>query len=144
MKPDAAPVQPVEKPILCSPYEEPQRPLDLRQGDGRGQPRGIRAGRRGTGTRRRAPVPRSRRLFAEEERDDLPLVNLLREDVRRWREADYRGTPKVTRELLDYWAREDRTRRLFFCQREAVETMIYLAEIRIPADRSRTGFRSSP
>ena len=30
-------------------------------------------------------------LFAEEERDDLPLVNRLREDVRRWREC---GLPR--------------------------------------------------
>src|SRR5690242_14665018 len=70
------------------------------------------------------------RLFAEEERDDLPLVNLLREDIKRWREADYRGASNVTRELLHHWTREDRSRRLFFCQREAVETVIYLAEMR--------------
>ncbi len=30
-------------------------------------------------------------LLVEEERDDLPLVNLLREDVKRWREANYRN-----------------------------------------------------
>ena len=46
---------------------------------------------RATGTRRCARGRHRRSLFAEEERDDLPLVNLLREDVRRWREADYRA-----------------------------------------------------
>jgi hypothetical protein len=30
-------------------------------------------------------------LLVEEERDDLPLVNLLCEDVKRWREANYRN-----------------------------------------------------
>ena len=68
-------------------------------------------------------------LLAEEERDDLPLVNLLREDVKRWREANYRNATPVTRQLLAHWSRADRPRRLFFCQREAVETVIYLNEI---------------
>ena len=36
----------------------------------------------------------------------------------------------MTRELLNHWTREDKERRLFFCQREAVETIIWLAEIR--------------
>ncbi|MCB1822994.1 MAG: DEAD/DEAH box helicase family protein, partial [Candidatus Competibacteraceae bacterium] len=38
------------------------------------------------------------------------------------------ATP-VTRQLLLHWSRADRSRRLFFCQREAVETVIYLNEI---------------
>jgi type III restriction enzyme len=80
-------------------------------------------------------------LLAEEERDDLPLINALRDDVRRWREAGYRGASHVTRDLLQYWARSDRHRRLFFCQREAVETIIYLAELRFPGRSSRTGFQ---
>ena len=70
------------------------------------------------------------RFIQEEERDDLPLVNNLRSDVRRWRESNYRNATNVTRELLNHWAREDKERRLFFCQREAVETIIWLAEIR--------------
>jgi type III restriction enzyme len=32
-------------------------------------------------------------------------------------------------------------RRLFFCQREAVETVIYLAELRMPGKSRRTGFQ---
>lgn len=71
-------------------------------------------------------------LFAEEERDDLPLVNRLRADVKRWRDSGYRGASNVTRELLTDWTRPDRPRRLFFCQQEAVETLIYLAELRLP------------
>ena len=66
---------------------------------------------------------------AEEDSDDLPLVNLIREDVKRWRQSNYEGTTPVTRQLLGYWKRTDRTRRLFFCQMEAVETIIYLTEI---------------
>ncbi len=68
-------------------------------------------------------------LFAEEERDDLPLVNELREDVKRWRELGWENASEVTKTLLRHWWREDRARRLFFCQVEAVETIIYLNEI---------------
>lgn len=59
----------------------------------------------------------------------MPLVNALRDNVRKWREAGYPGATNVTRDLLLHWWRGDRARRLFFCQLEAVETIIYLAEI---------------
>ena len=124
MDSNAAPVQPVEKPILCSPYVEPNDHwvYDKETGEAR------RAGTRrpaGYWYKTEKTGSAQQRLFAEEERDDLPLVNLLREDAATSRcEAGYRGASNVTRDLLNWWAREDRTRRLFFCQREAVETMI--------------------
>ena len=68
-------------------------------------------------------------LLAEEERDDLPLVNALRADVKRWRESGWRGASETTKRLLRHWWRADRARRLFFCQVEAVETIIYLREM---------------
>src|SRR5687767_15633742 len=40
-----------------------------------------------------------------------------------------------------HWGRLERARRLFFCQIEAVETIIYLAELRMPGKSSRTGFQ---
>jgi tRNA U34 2-thiouridine synthase MnmA/TrmU len=46
------------------------------------------------------------------------------------RESGYEGATRITKELLAEWNRTDRFRRLFFCQREAAETIIYLAEIR--------------
>ena len=73
----------------------------------------------------------------------MQLVNALRKDVDRWRESKYRGASNVTKELLSHWASKDRGRRLFFCQREAVETIIYLAEMRIPGRSSRTQFKTS-
>src|SRR6185437_6641469 len=68
-------------------------------------------------------------LFAQEESDSLELVNALRDDVRRWRASEWEGATPVTKQLLRHWTRTDRARRLFFCQREAVETIIYLTEI---------------
>ena len=57
------------------------------------------------------------------------MVNALRDDVRRWRESGWENASETTKKLLRHWWREDRVRRLFFCQVEAVETIIYLQEI---------------
>ena len=122
------PIQPVEEPILCSPYEEPGQHwlYDTKTG----QPSKIPSRREASywfKTERTGTAQRS--LLAEEERDDLPLVNALREDVRRWRDSGWRNASETTRRLLRHWWREDRTRRLFFCQLEAVEAILYLQEI---------------
>jgi type III restriction enzyme len=123
------PIQPVARPILCNPFAEPTRHwvYDSKTGDAREE-----VGRRPASywftTQRTGSAQLS--LLAEEERDDLPLVNLLREDVKRWRkDGEYRNATPVTRQLLAHWSRADRPRRLFFCQREAVESVIYLNEI---------------
>ena len=124
------PIQPVERPILCNPYEEPDAHwvYDTETGEAIKQP-----GRRAAGywykTQRTGSAQIQMRFIQEEQRDDLPLVNALRDDVRRWRKSNYPNATKVTRELLRHWGRKDKERRLFFCQREAVETIIYIAEI---------------
>lgn len=41
----------------------------------------------------------------------------------------YESATSVTKELLRHWERGALLRRLFFCRREAVETIIYLVEI---------------
>ncbi len=56
------------------------------------------------------------------------IVNEIRQAVARWRTQGYPHTTPTTRELLAYWRGEDRERRLFWCQVEAVETAIYLTE----------------
>jgi type III restriction enzyme len=55
-------------------------------------------------------------------------INEVRRAVGDWRSLDYPGVTHTTRRLLEYWRRPDRDRRLFFCQLEAAETAIYLAE----------------
>ncbi len=123
-------VQPVEQPILCNPYEEPTAHwiYDRRTGSAE-RANGRRAACYWYKTERTSYGQLD--LLAEEERDELTLVNVLREDVARLRQNNYSAWPKVTRDLLQYWARADRTRRLFFCQREAVEAILYLFEFRI-------------
>jgi type III restriction enzyme len=59
------------------------------------------------------------------------LVNKIREEVDKWRDmppAKWEVTPETQRLLL-HWRDTDRERKLFFCQREAVETLIWLTEV---------------
>jgi type III restriction enzyme len=137
---EIAPVQPVDRPILCNPYQEPDDHWIYDKDSGAASRAGMRRpASYWYKTERTGSAQLS--LLAEEERDDLPLVNALRDDVRKWRSAGYPGASNVTRDLLRHWARTDRSRRLFFCQLEAVETIIYLLEIRFPG---KTGVRSTP
>ena len=75
---------------------------------------------------------------------EIPLVNGIRPRVKAWREAGWPGASAVTRRLLQYWndPEEFEARRFFFCQIEAVETLIWLSEapaaektgVEIPSD----------
>ena len=128
MPEEQIPIQPVENPILCSPYREPDQHwlYDTKTGIPSKTP-GRRPASYWFKTERTGSAQLS--LLAEEERDDLPLVNALREDVRRWRASGWENASETTKKLLRHWWREDRGRRLFFCQVEAAETIIYLREI---------------
>jgi type III restriction enzyme len=132
------PIQAVPDPILSSPYEEPKEHWVYEKGTP-----STNAGRRPAGFYAKAKTTGSAQLdlLADESREDLPLINKLRKDVARWRESGYRGASAVTQELLAWWGRSDKARRIFFCQQEAVETAIYLLELRIPGRSSRTGFK---
>ncbi len=56
------------------------------------------------------------------------FINDIRNRVRLWREGGYPGVTRITRRLLDYWTNPERDNKLFFCQIEALETVIYLTE----------------
>lgn len=65
------------------------------------------------------------------------IVNLIRREVKQWRVAIYPNTTRVTKELLHYWFLDpQRENRLFFAQREAIETGIWLNEV---AEKSNPG-----
>ena len=61
---------------------------------------------------------------------EIPLVNQIRPRVSAWREAGYPGVTGITRRLLEHWNDEEEfeARRFFFCQLEAVETLIWFRE----------------
>ena len=70
----------------------------------------------------------------------IRLVNPLRAAVKEWRELNYYGASDTTRELLTHWFErphrikgpngDDIEFRYYFCQREAIETFIFLMEVR--------------
>ena len=60
---------------------------------------------------------------------ELPLVNMIRPRVKAWRENGYPGVTGVTKKLLEHWNDVDaRQYQFFYCQMDAMETLIWLAE----------------
>jgi len=109
--------------IICNPYEKPKQHLSYN--------REIRKFELVEGRRRAGYIVASE---ASQAFDDpghfIPLeeVNKIRERVDKWRDADYPGITTVTKELLEHWKNPDSEPRLFFCQIEAIETLIWLIE----------------
>ncbi|OGA19788.1 MAG: type III restriction endonuclease subunit R [Betaproteobacteria bacterium RIFCSPLOWO2_02_FULL_63_19] len=129
----------IDRLIINSPFEEPQRhwryeretrTFDLAEGR---RPAGYVVA---SGESKAFDDPG---IFVE-----IPLVNRIRPRVIAWREAGYPGVTSITKRLLDHWCNPEEfdARRFFFCQLEAVETLIWLAEapaaervgIEIPGD----------
>ncbi|MBI4024485.1 MAG: hypothetical protein HY360_05855 [Verrucomicrobia bacterium] len=65
----------------------------------------------------------------------IAIAQNLRAMVKEWRDNFYFGASDTTRHLLNHWfGRAHRVDgnefRYYFCQREAIETLIYLKEVR--------------
>lgn len=148
----------VANPIINSPYEEPKRHWHIEEG----QPPRLETGRRPASYFLRVPdrAGRGRRgadqgeMFDEDLKGNeylLDLANLLRQRVQEWRDRDYQGATKVTRELIDLWREKDRSQPLFYAQLEAAETVIFLIEgspdllqgIQVPLDEPGAAARDS-
>ena len=77
----------------------------------------------------------------------IVIAQSLRRHLAEWRETDYAGASDTTRELLGHWFGRDHHITLpdgqdipfsyYFCQREAIETFIYLHEFRSVRSLSR-------
>lgn len=69
---------------------------------------------------------------------EIDLVNKIRPRVDTWREGNYLGVTGITKRLLEHWTRprEKEESRFFFCQLEAIETLIWLTEA---PDAEKTG-----
>lgn len=124
---ESAPVKQIDTLIVNSPYEEPQRYWKYR--------RETRDFVLVEGDRRPAgyyiATPGSKEYDDPGLFQQLPLVNMIRPRARAWREAGYPGVTGTTLRLLTHW--NDRSvrpanRQLFFCQLEAIETLIWLTE----------------
>ncbi|WP_430452730.1 DEAD/DEAH box helicase [Rhodopirellula europaea] len=100
---------------LFEPHEEPSKHRSRSSENGES-----------TVTNRRRPSP-------------LPIVNNLRNDMRAWRNSSYAGVSDTTFELMVHWFHNEHRMQTpdgeisfnyYWCQREAVETFIYLREVR--------------
>lgn len=60
---------------------------------------------------------------------ELPLVNMIRPRVKKWRENGYPGVTGITKKLLEHWNDKDaRQYQFFYCQLDAMEALVWLVE----------------
>ena len=128
----------IDKLILNSPYDEPKHYWSYKTGEDKHVKE---KGRRPAGyvvADPRVSGPDNPGVFKK-----IELANRIRQRVAEWRAAEYPGTSNTTKRLLAHWqTAERREHRLFFCQLEAIETLIWLVEaldaekigIEIPGD----------
>ena len=135
-----------DHPILNSPYEYPARHWEL---DEDGQPtQQIKNTRRSAEFITPIPKPRKQRAAAqqqliidegkglsseEQQYDPTSVINRLRRHVEEWRANpnpnDWKVTPETAR-LLQHWRHHQFSDiRPFFCQIEALETVVWLTEV---------------
>lgn len=124
----------IENPVLNSPFAEPGRHFDFTD---EGITDTVLDGRRPSSYF--IPIARPRKKGAKQLEFDTEWtkdrieenkhVNRIRERVKMWREGGYVGVTPTTSRLLSYWNSPDREKKLFFCQVEALETAIYIAEV---------------
>jgi len=147
-----------EHPILNSPYEAPKRHWEL---DAQGQPtQKIMEHRRRAEFITPIPKPRKRKGSAEQAQivfdegkglstekqqyDPTSIINQLRQQVDQWRslssQNDWHVTPETAR-LLQHWRHHKFSSiRPFFCQVEAMETVIWLIEVAPQVGKSGKAF----
>jgi type III restriction enzyme len=135
-----APSTTIDQLIITSPYDEPNEHWKY---DRETRRFSREPGRRPAGYIRASDASKS--FDDPGEFVELPLVNKIRPRVDAWRSADYPGASGMTRRLLKHWQdieQRESSRRFFFCQLEAIETLIWLTEapesdrvgIKIPGD----------
>ena len=126
-----------DNPVLNNPYEEPQYYYDTDM-NGNIDYATVINGRRPFGYDVNiVPKKRGEKTFFSQEDfisvdPNAEFINGIRKEVKAWREAGYPKASRITKELLDFWFNNKERRanlRLFFCQREAVETAVWLNEI---------------
>jgi type III restriction enzyme len=129
----------IDKLIINSPYSEPQKYWEYNRDT---REFILKTGRRPAGY---VVASESSKSFDDPGTFiEIKLVNTIRPRIKKWREAGYPGVTGITKRLLQHWQdpEERKDRRFFFCQLEAIETLIWLTEapeadktgIEIPSD----------
>jgi len=118
----------VPQPILNSPFEEPAEHWQIIEGETPVKQPGRRKAMYFYCDPKAKPETAGGRSGSVA--IELKLVNRIREQVKTWREQGWPGVSRTTLELLQWWRRDGREKRLFFAQLEAAETIIFLVEAR--------------
>jgi type III restriction enzyme len=124
----------IENPIINSPFDEPTR--HFRFSD-EGITNEIEDGRRTSSYFVPIAKPKkkgSKQLqfdteWTQDRIEENKLVNDIRRRVAMWRKGGHVGVTPTTARLIAYWTDPNREKKLFFCQNEALETAIYIAEV---------------
>ena len=111
-------VKNIEKLIICNPYTKPDRHYRY---DPENNEYYLVEGRRPSGYQSMNEDGRYG-MYRE-----IGSVNKIRPYVDRWRDDNYSGSTRTTKMLLDHWKNRD-DYKLFFCQIEAIENIIYASE----------------
>jgi type III restriction enzyme len=124
----------IENPIINSPFAEPER--HFRFSD-EGITNEVVEGRRSSSYF--VPIARPKKKgkeqmqfeteWTQDRLEENKLVNDIRRRVTMWRKGGHVGVTPTTAQLLSYWTEPSREKKLFFCQIEALETAIYIAEV---------------
>ncbi len=118
-----------ESPILHKPYEEPATYYVT---DPRGRSTNeVCSGRRPSEASSGMPDEDGNKTIVDSTSIEPHMtINGLRDALVHWRQNGWKGTTYRTRRLLEFWNRSDpgAGMRPFWCQMEAVETMIWLFE----------------
>ena len=123
----------IENPIINSPFAEPNRHFQF---DDQGITDTIVPARRQSSYFIPIAKPKKKgkqqvldkEWIADREEENV-FINRVRDRVRMWREGGHKGVTRTTARLLEYWTDESRDKPLFFCQIEALETLIYTTEV---------------
>ena len=108
----------IDQLIICSPYREPDKHWEQ---DEETQEFDIVEGRRKAGY----TVTKG----TGSELIPLKLANTIRTRLKEWKERGKPGLTGVSKELLEHWYdRGKRNHPFFFCQLEAIETIVFLNE----------------
>ncbi len=124
----------IENPIINSPFDEPTRHFRFTD---EGITDEIVDGRRTSSYFVPIAKPKkkgSKQLqfdteWTQDRIEENKLVNDIRRRVAMWRKGGYVGVTPTTARLIAYWTDPTREKKLFFCQNEALETAIYVAEV---------------
>jgi type III restriction enzyme len=124
----------IENPVINSPFEEPKRYFLFSE---EGITNKIAEARRESSYF--IPIPKPKRKgkqkqlsfeteWTQDRLKENEFINHVRARVAMWRQGRYLGITKTTGRLMEYWQRPEREPRLFYCQIEALETVIYITE----------------